>query len=171
MYPLEQEKRWKLRTLARDGLAAEYCRFAAGACGGGRRGCSTDCGSGTLFGTNTPPELSAIFEYGITMTGDGAMIQGLMFHKEKTGTNVYLADDPLSSASLGVLARRWTILHVARQGVVYVRHGSARAGIAAGGKRRKTLFWGGYTMLDSKQIQEIIPHRYPFLLVDKIRNG
>lgn len=23
-------------------------------------------------------------------------------------------------------------------------------------------------MLDSKQIQEIIPHRYPFLLVDKI---
>ena len=27
---------------------------------------------------------------------------------------------------------------------------------------------GGYIMLDSIQIQNIIPHRYPFLLVDKI---
>jgi 3-hydroxyacyl-[acyl-carrier-protein] dehydratase len=27
---------------------------------------------------------------------------------------------------------------------------------------------GGFFMLDSKQIQEIIPHRHPFLLVDRI---
>lgn len=98
----------------------------------------------------TPPELSAdIIDRGIIMTGGGSLLHGLdELMSEQLKVPVLITENPLDVVALGtgILLDSLTNKSVIDS---------------------KCEFWGMY-MLDIKKIKEILPHRYPFLLVDRV---